>query len=164
MDKKEKCPDCGTALGEPHKNDCDIQRCSECGGQKISCDCATHTPSKSVWNDEWPESQDCDDDDVEELLTDKTENKMRTYRGYVIVEVLIEIDVEATSAEMAKAKADTWNGDYADGISQVGDYSCVTDNDPREKEGEMMCWGITDIKGIKRYSFKEEDADDEPLF
>ncbi|MAX38803.1 MAG: hypothetical protein CME33_19775 [Gimesia sp.] len=54
MDKKEKCPDCGVAVGEPHKNECDVQRCSACGGQRISCDCETHDPLASVWTGVWP--------------------------------------------------------------------------------------------------------------
>tara|TARA_R110002049_G_scaffold215606_1_gene387053 strand:+ start:13193 stop:13795 length:603 start_codon:yes stop_codon:yes gene_type:complete len=54
MDKKEKCPDCGAAVGKPHKNGCDVQRCSICGSQKISCNCTDRDPLASVWTGEWP--------------------------------------------------------------------------------------------------------------
>lgn len=34
------CHDCGCREGEIHKWGCDMERCPDCGGQLITCDCA----------------------------------------------------------------------------------------------------------------------------
>lgn len=54
MSFSDTCPDCGTPVGQPHNNECDVERCSICGTQRISCECEGHDPAKSVWTGEWP--------------------------------------------------------------------------------------------------------------
>ena len=52
---KETCPDCGVGLFERHKSNCDITCCSNCGTQRLTCECKTgHNPWFSAWRGYWP--------------------------------------------------------------------------------------------------------------
>lgn len=48
------CHDCGAKPGECHKDGCDTECCSSCGGQRLSCDCPDHDPQFSRWTGIWP--------------------------------------------------------------------------------------------------------------
>ena len=50
------CPDCGATPGNIHSENCDVERCSVCGGQKLSCNCKGHDPAFSRWTGIWPGS------------------------------------------------------------------------------------------------------------
>ena len=52
--KLRNCPDCGTEPGQPHRKNCDVERCSVCGRQRLGCDCIGHQPTFSRWTGIWP--------------------------------------------------------------------------------------------------------------
>jgi hypothetical protein len=53
------CPDCNVEPGEEHQPGCDVERCSVCKGQFISCGHDDHDPSKTKWDGEWPGTAEC---------------------------------------------------------------------------------------------------------
>lgn len=54
------CPDCGVQPGEMHMSNCDVERCSVCGGQYFGCGCASQDKAfarakvfKKLWKTDW---------------------------------------------------------------------------------------------------------------
>ena len=55
-EKPSNCPDCGVKSGEKHLDGCDVERCIECGSQRIQCDCDCE---HDVWIGLWPGVKEC---------------------------------------------------------------------------------------------------------
>jgi len=48
------CHDCGAQPGQRHLENCDVERCSVCGGQRLSCECIGHDKDFAKWTGLWP--------------------------------------------------------------------------------------------------------------
>lgn len=48
------CPDCGARVGAPHVSECDVERCTVCGGQRWGDTHAGHDRQAAAWTGEWP--------------------------------------------------------------------------------------------------------------
>lgn len=57
--KESMCPDCATPIGKPHKNGCDVERCTVCKGQRLGCTCKKHNKKKAAWTGYWPGELEC---------------------------------------------------------------------------------------------------------
>ena len=40
--------------GQPHESGCDVEVCSSCGRQRLSCDCEDHDSIFARWTGIWP--------------------------------------------------------------------------------------------------------------
>ena len=59
MSEDPRCPDCDAAVGQPHRDGCDVELCTVCSGQRLSCACAGHDPVAASWMGEWPGVAEC---------------------------------------------------------------------------------------------------------
>lgn len=59
--KPKPCNDCGVKPGELHAQGCDVERCPDCGGQYITCDCVRQSPKwpRIPWSGQWPGVKEC---------------------------------------------------------------------------------------------------------
>jgi len=54
MEPLKNCPDCGAVPGKPHYDGCDVERCTVCGNQRLSCGCIGHDRKFARWTGIWP--------------------------------------------------------------------------------------------------------------
>ena len=55
-EKLRQCHDCAAKPGEIHQDNCDVERCSVCGGQRLQCNCKGHDKAFARWTGLWPGS------------------------------------------------------------------------------------------------------------
>lgn len=58
--KLSDCHDCAAKPGEQHRDGCDTERCSVCGGQRMCCNCKGHDKDFSKWTGIWPGGAEAD--------------------------------------------------------------------------------------------------------
>jgi hypothetical protein len=61
MTQHRECPDCGVRPGKVHSANCDVERCSHCGFQRISCGCdKKQQKNRLPWTGLWPGTAECE--------------------------------------------------------------------------------------------------------
>jgi len=57
IDNISTCHDCGADPFHLHMVGCDVERCAECGGQRIGCEC--DSKKRLPWTGIWPGYLEC---------------------------------------------------------------------------------------------------------
>ena len=52
--KLQLCHDCSAEPGKVHGDNCNVERCSVCGGQRLGCGCKGHDKKFARWTGIWP--------------------------------------------------------------------------------------------------------------
>ena len=106
MTELKNCPDCGVAIGHVHENECDIERCSTCGQQRITCGCTDHDPTKTAWTGYLPDAESNTGGD----------QVLRQFCVKAKGEVTLHVWLNATSILEAERKANAFfdSGDLTD--------------------------------------------------
>jgi hypothetical protein len=99
---------------------------------------------------------------MEKIMTKNT----KPYRVRLLTTVDVEIEVNAENEDVAKAKAYQWTGNYANGYSEVGDYTIYHGDDTHDDlfDDSEMYWTMQGVEVIKCVSVMEleEGEKDKP--